>query len=68
LSEASSFCSAETISGIAPKVQPAVFLFCYLFSFCCQKEKSKGIVKKKKVKAFNLKKYAYLCRKDKTYE
>ena len=42
LSEASSFPLAEYPTGIAQKVQTAVFLFCYLFSFCCQKEKSKS--------------------------
>ena len=42
LSEASSFCLAEKSAGVAQKVQTAVFLFCYLFSFCCQKEKSKS--------------------------
>ena len=42
LSEASSFPLAEYLTGIAQKVQTAVFLFCYLFSFCCQKEKSKS--------------------------
>ena len=41
LSEASSFPLAEYPTGIVQKVQTAVFLFCYLFSFCCQKEKSK---------------------------
>ena len=46
LSEASSFCSAEKSAGVAQKVQPAVFLFCYLFSFCCQKEKSKDSINK----------------------
>ena len=40
LSEASSFPLAEYPTGIAQKVQTAVFLFCYFFSFCCQKEKS----------------------------
>ena len=28
---------------LAPEREPAVFLFCYLFSFCCQKEKSKDL-------------------------
>jgi hypothetical protein len=42
LSEASSFCLAQKSAGVAQKVQTAVFLFCYLFSFCCQKEKSKS--------------------------
>ena len=46
LSEASSFCSAEKSAGVVQKVQPAVFLFCYLFSFCCQKEKSKDSINK----------------------
>ena len=40
LSVASSFPLAEYPTGIAQKVQTAVFLFCYFFSFCCQKEKS----------------------------
>ena len=43
LSEASSFCLAEKSAGVVQKVQTAVFLFCYLFSFCCQKEKSKAL-------------------------
>ena len=43
LSEASSFCLAEKSAVVAQKVQTAVFLFCYLFSFCCQKEKSKTL-------------------------
>ena len=30
----------ERVKNLAPERQPAVFLFCYLFSFCCQKEKS----------------------------
>ena len=46
LSEASSFPLAEYPTGIAQKVQTAVFLFCYLFSFCCQKEKSKDNMNK----------------------
>ena len=58
LSEASSFCSAEKSAGVAQKVQTAVFLFCYLFSFCCQKEKSKDSVdRKKKVSAITLPQY-----------
>ena len=40
LSKASSFCLAEKSAGVVQKVQTAVSLFCYLFSFCCQKEKS----------------------------
>ena len=40
LSEASSFCLAEKSAGVVQKVQTAVFLFCYLFSFWQQKEKS----------------------------
>ena len=32
----------ERVKNLAPERQPAVFLFCYLFSFCCQKEKSKS--------------------------
>ena len=34
---------AEKSAVVAQKVQTAVFLFCYLFSFCCQKEKSKTL-------------------------
>ena len=49
LSEASSFPLAEYPTGIAQKVQTAVFLFCYLFSFCCQKEKSKKQTITKKI-------------------
>ena len=50
LSEASSFCLAQKSAGVAQKVQTAVFLFCYLFSFCCQKEKSKKRQKEKSKK------------------
>ena len=48
LSEASSFCLAQKSAGVVQKVQTAVFLFCYLFSFCCQKEKSKKRSERKK--------------------
>ena len=30
----------EKVKILASEREPAVFLFCYLFSFCCQKEKS----------------------------
>ena len=49
LSEASSFCLAQKSAGVVQKVQTAVFLFCYLFSFCCQKEKSKTQQERKKI-------------------
>jgi len=49
LSEASSFCLAQKSAGVAQKVQTAVFLFCYLFSFCRQKEKSKKQTITKKI-------------------
>ena len=51
LSEASSFPLAEYPTGIAQKVQTAVFLFCYLFSFCCQKEKSKDNMNKSNIRS-----------------
>ena len=60
LSEASSFPLAEYPTGIAQKVQTAVFLFCYLFSFCCQKEKSKKRQKEKSKSKQSQKRY-YLC-------
>jgi len=30
----------EKVKILASEREPAVFLFCYLFSFCCQNEKS----------------------------
>jgi hypothetical protein len=42
----------ERVKNLAPERQPAVFLFCYLFSFCCQKEKSKKPLERKKQEPF----------------
>ena len=49
LSEASSFCLAETAEGIAKKVQPAVFLFVSVFLSAARKknEKARGFSEKK---------------------
>ena len=67
LSEASSFCLAEKSAGVAQKVQTAVFLFCYLFSFCCQKEKSKSIIRKTK-RCVNFERTAHFFRTKRTSE
>ena len=52
LSEASSFCLAETAEGIAKKVQPAVFLFVSVFLSAARKknEKARGFSEKAKFK------------------
>ena len=42
LSDSEFFFFRERVKILASERQPAVFLFCYLFSFCWQKEKSKG--------------------------
>ena len=41
MSEASSFCLAETAEGIAKKVQPAVFLFVSVFLSAARKKNEK---------------------------
>ena len=48
LSVSEFFFFRERVKNLAPERQPAVFLFCYLFSFCCQKEKSKKQLERKK--------------------
>ncbi|MBQ8442443.1 MAG: hypothetical protein IJX29_03655, partial [Bacteroides sp.] len=49
LFERSEFFSFREIRDfLASEREPAVFLFCYLFSFCCQKEKSNSKHKQKK--------------------
>ena len=48
LSEASSFCLAETAEGIAKKVQPAVFLFVSVFLSAARKKNERPVRPKHK--------------------
>ena len=52
LSEASSFCLAETAEGKAKKVQPALYLFVSVFHSAARKknEKARGFSEKAKFK------------------